>query len=209
MNVVCVKVGTKYGADYVNKLAAMVARHTTLPHTFLCLTDDPRGVTCRTVPIGTTLPGWWAKLVLFKPHPALADGRTVFLDLDTVIVGNMDFLLQYDGPFAILRDFYRPQGLGSAIMSIAPGFGQRIWERFQGLGVHNTDAFWGDQAAIEAFVQRDQVERWQDIFPDKIVSYKVHCQNGLPPAAKVICFHGEPKMADLHEEHWIRKEWAA
>lgn len=40
--IVCIKVGQKYGAEYVNRLAAAVARHTTKPHEFLCLTAaDP------------------------------------------------------------------------------------------------------------------------------------------------------------------------
>jgi hypothetical protein len=204
--VVCVKVGAKYGPEYVNRLAAMVARHITMSHRFVCLTDNPAGLTCPSFPIGTDLPGWWAKLVLFRPHNDLAGQRVVFLDLDTVIVGNMDFLLTYDGPFAILRDFYNPHGLGSAVMSIAPGFGHHIWDRFQGLGEHRTDTFWGDQAAIEAFVQHEQVARWQDLFPDKIVSYKVHCENGQPAGASVICFHGVPKPHEV-KDSWILQNW--
>ena len=41
LNVVCVKYGTKYGADYVNKLYYGVKKHLSLPHTFTCFTEDP------------------------------------------------------------------------------------------------------------------------------------------------------------------------
>ena len=42
--VLCMKWGTKYGADYVNRLYGMVKRHLTLDFTMVCLTDDSRGI---------------------------------------------------------------------------------------------------------------------------------------------------------------------
>ena len=44
--VACLKWGTRYSADYVNNLRAMVARNLTVAHRFLCITDDPSGVEC-------------------------------------------------------------------------------------------------------------------------------------------------------------------
>ena len=41
--VVCVKYGTKYGANYVNRLASMVRRQSSVDVDFFCLTDDPAG----------------------------------------------------------------------------------------------------------------------------------------------------------------------
>lgn len=202
MIIVCIKVGQKYGPEYVNRLAAMVARHTTKPHRFLCLTDDPQGVTCETAPVDTDLPGWWAKLVLFRPHWALACKRVLFLDLDTVIVGNMDFMLEYNGPFAILQDFYRAEGYGSAIMSIAPDFGQDIWQDFTPAVMQEC---WGDQNWIERRVPIAQC--WQKLYPGKIVSYKVHCQErGLPADAAVVCFHGEPRPHEVSNP-WMLQNW--
>jgi hypothetical protein len=37
---ICINWGTKYGADYVNRLYGMVARNTTPPFTFTCFTDN-------------------------------------------------------------------------------------------------------------------------------------------------------------------------
>ena len=42
--IVCVKYGTKYGADYVNKLYAGVKRHLSLDHKFACFTENPEGL---------------------------------------------------------------------------------------------------------------------------------------------------------------------
>lgn len=202
--VVCIKVGTRYGPEYVNRLAAMVERNTTVPHEFVCLTDDNRGVLFQgfhVEPIGTDLPGWWSKLILFKPHPYLAGRRVLFLDLDTVIVGNMDFLLEYTGKFAILRDFYQQAGYGSAIMSIAPGIGSYLWERFT---PEIMQCFAGDQD----WIRRHSVcEIWQDLHHGKIVSYKVHCQDGLPADARVVCFHGEPRPHQVTHLNWMQEAW--
>ena len=44
LNVVCVKYGTKYGSDYVNKLYAGVMRHLSIEHTFTCFTEDGEGL---------------------------------------------------------------------------------------------------------------------------------------------------------------------
>ena len=42
--VVCVKYGTKYGADYVNKLYRGIERNLTLPHKFCCFTENAEGL---------------------------------------------------------------------------------------------------------------------------------------------------------------------
>lgn len=200
--VVCIKVGTKYGPEYVNRLAAMVERHCLQQHYFLCLTDDPTGVTCATAPIGTDLTGWWSKLQLFNPESALQSHRVFFMDLDTIIVGNIDLLVAYDGPFAILSDFYHEKEYGSAVMSIAPGFGHQIWTDYT---EGQRGRWWGDQAWIKACVT--EADRWQEMYPDLIVSYKVHCTNGVPEGAALICFHGEPKNDTLPVDHPLRLEW--
>ncbi len=44
VNIICIKWGTKYGPDYVNKLRSMVQRHLKRPHRFVCLTDDTNGI---------------------------------------------------------------------------------------------------------------------------------------------------------------------
>jgi hypothetical protein len=199
--IVCVKVGMKYGPDYVNRLASMVSRQITWPYEFLCLTDDPAGLTCAYARIGTELPGWWAKLVLFQPHPSLIGKRVVYLDLDTVLVGPSDFLLDYEGDFAILRDFYRVAGYGSAVMSIAPGAGTKVWASF----VPSRMAWYaGDQDWIQDVLP--VADRWQDVAPGKIVSYKVHCQPSVPPDAAVVCFHGSPRPHEV-DDPWMTEHW--
>ena len=44
INIVCLKFGTLYGPDYVNKLYAGVKQNTTVPFKFHCFTEKPEGI---------------------------------------------------------------------------------------------------------------------------------------------------------------------
>ena len=43
-HILCMKWGTKYGPEYVNRLYAMVRRHLSGDFNFVCLTDDSQGI---------------------------------------------------------------------------------------------------------------------------------------------------------------------
>lgn len=42
-NVICIKWGDKFGSEYVNSLYKMVEKKLTIPHRFVCFTDNPEG----------------------------------------------------------------------------------------------------------------------------------------------------------------------
>ncbi len=199
----CIKVGDRYGPEYVNRLAAMVHRHATRPYRFLCLTDNPTGVNAPYTDVGTDAPGWWAKLVLFRPHPALAGRRVLYLDLDTLIMDDMDFLFDYEGTLAILRSFWPPSRYGSALMSIAPGFGRALWSDFERRRGAIMARLYGDQDWIGE--QVGTADLWQDLAPGKIGSYKADRLEQGPGAFSICCFHGEPKPHQL--TGWVRERW--
>lgn len=200
MIVVCIKVGNKYPAEYVNRLESMVRRHTTRDFRFLCLTDDPVGVKCETADIETHLPGWWAKLVLFKPHSVLTE-RFVYLDLDTVIVGNIDKLFQYTGSFCILWDFWAPS-YNSSVMAMLPGKKKRaVWDAFSPVVACSLH---GDQDWITQRVSDADV--WQNIAPGLIGSYKADHLAAGPQDFSLICFHGQPKPHEF-QKGWVYANW--
>jgi Tetratricopeptide repeat len=78
LTVVCLKWGTKYGPEYVNRLARGVARHLSIPHTFVCFTEDSTGIDSSAVQVhpllaaaaAVQLQGWWQKACLFSPEAA-------------------------------------------------------------------------------------------------------------------------------------------
>ena len=42
--VICMKWGTRYGPDYVNRLYSMIERHTAQPTRLVCYTDESEGI---------------------------------------------------------------------------------------------------------------------------------------------------------------------
>ena len=94
------KFGSKYGADYVNKLYRGVARNLTTPFTFYCFTEKPEGLdeSILPVPLDTSLSGWWAKAHIFKAGSQFEiSGRIMYIDLDMIITGSLDELVRYQG----------------------------------------------------------------------------------------------------------------
>lgn len=84
-----------FNHDHVRTLQAMVRRHLSLPHEFICITDDDiEGVRC--VPLDWTkhVPGTcFIRLMLRRPDIGAYLGgatRIACLDLDCVITGSLD-----------------------------------------------------------------------------------------------------------------------
>jgi hypothetical protein len=104
VNILTVKWGKRYGADYVNKLYGGILRHTTWKFRFFCFTDDSNGLNEAIVPMpleeGWT--GWWGKVTLFKDYPEI-QGRKFYIDLDMIITGNIDNIFSYAGTFGTLK----------------------------------------------------------------------------------------------------------
>ena len=111
-NVVCIKWGNKFGADYVNSLYKMVEKNLTIPHRFVCFTDEPEGIVegVEIRPFNklddSGLPEKaWKKLGLFTDQLADLKGRALFLDLDVVIMKNIDEFFEVPGEFVIIKDW--------------------------------------------------------------------------------------------------------
>lgn len=161
---------------------------------FECLTDmDVPGVCCR--PLRRNWPGWWAKMELFDPA---LPGDFLYMDLDTVVVGPLDDFDQLS-KMTILRDFYRDgkkfkEGLQSSLMFLPESARQGPWDDFMAnpalsMRLH---AGGGDQRLLEPHYIHT-ADRWQDVLPGQVASWKVQCKAGVPPDARVVVFHGQPR----------------
>jgi hypothetical protein len=88
-NVVTVKFGTKYSADFVNKIYNDLVALTKAEFKFYCYTDDPAGIdpaiNILKSPGRPTLKRVWNKLRLFDPALGLK-GKTYFFDLDVKLI---------------------------------------------------------------------------------------------------------------------------
>lgn len=207
LNIVCIRAGEAFSPAYVVNLKDMATRNIEggFPGRFICFTDRPDELPgdLETAPLPADLPGWWSKLALFRDGLFPEGDRILFFDLDTVITGSIDKLVNYDGDFAILRDFYRPNGLQSSVMAWEAGEQTEIWESFERAGCP-IDNPGGDQAWIEKVGCLGWMRRWQTLFPGMFVSYKQ--TNGIPSEASVVVFHGKPRPHEV-TEGWVPKVW--
>lgn len=206
LNIVCVKQGQKYSAEYVNILFDMVARNLPdgFPGKFVCFTDDSAGlatnISIEKLPPGIN--GWWNKLALFRKEAFPKGNRILYFDLDTIIVGQLDELVKYSGKFGILKDFFKPTQYGSAVMMWTAGEHTQIWNRWILEGRPELPD--GDQEWIQIVVE--DVDYFQDLYPGAICSYKLNCQPYPPRGTKVVCLHGNPKPHEAKDK-WIADVW--
>jgi len=205
LNIVCLKWGVKYGPDYVNKLYESVKRNTTANFRFHCFTDDETGVNKDVVihdlPYKDDLEGWWNKVYLFSDLIDIPVGETIFyIDLDSIITDDIDDLLYHRSKtMVVLRDFYwglaKTAGpMGSGLMMWEHGLYTYVWDNFI---KDPADAIkkvfpHGDQHWVNINVKNRL--HWQDLFPNRVVSFKVHCRKGLPKETGIVCFHGVPSI---------------
>lgn len=96
INILTLKTGNKYTADYVNKLYNSLSRNTTVDFNFYCYTEDSNGLDSNINVIPLTLRDdvvkQWYKID-FHNMPQFYDQKCLILDIDTLITGNIDHIL--------------------------------------------------------------------------------------------------------------------
>ena len=139
VNVVCMKWGTLYGAEWVNRLYGMVMRNTTWNVRFVCFTEDGSGIRpdveikpIPTLRLDEALGKRWPKLGLFTPDIGGLAGMTLYLDVDLVILDSLDPFFQMPGRFCIIREWQDAHmGYGnSSVMRFFAGGHPEVLERF-------------------------------------------------------------------------------
>lgn len=149
LTVVCFKWRTPgyrgvFDSSHVNTLRDMVARHYPDPHRFVCVTDDPRGIASGIEilplwddyanvpnPTGGGRPTCYRRLKLFSADAGDVFGdRIVWLDLDTVICGDLRPLWNRPEPIVLWRN---PQNLwpyNGAMGMLNAGARPHVWTDF-------------------------------------------------------------------------------
>ena len=123
---ICMKWGTLYGANYLNRLYRMVRRNVNGPIRFVCLTDDPEGAlpdiechACPQMPIPEPhCNRGWRKVNLYgsSEHLFGLEGEWLYLDMDVVVTGSLDPFFEYerDEPFIVMQNWTQPgKGIGN------------------------------------------------------------------------------------------------
>lgn len=222
-NVVCLKYGDKYTAQYVNKLYNMVRRHTTGDVGFYCVTENTIGLDSHIkvipLPEQKSLQGWWYKPFVFSQDFPVK-GKLLFLDLDIVIIKNIDCFFEYTPTkFCIIRDFTRSMNpswsrYNSSVFRLDSGSLDHVWA----LLVKDpsvTRRLHGDQDWIYEKV-KDNVQFWPD---EWCQSYKWEVRSRaelvgvgrqrnfatvittpkIKKETKILVFHGDPKPDQIKD----------
>ena len=201
----------------------MVMRHLTVPHRFVCFTDNASNlntnIDIRGLPITGKYAGWWWKPYVFKEGHFNNGDTNLFIDLDMVIVSNIDKLIEYrPNDFVGLEDVSRvfgrgPVKLGSAVMRWPANSYGNIWT-----AIENDPAlmkkFHGDQDLIW-HLYKNEIK----FFPaDWIRSYKWEVRNRselvrigaswtfntirtpeINPETAILAFHGTPNPHEVKD----------
>lgn len=232
ITIACVlKTGGKvYNSTYVNNLAAGVKRNITIPYEFVCLTDIPtnystidRNVVHRVIPLINSFPNWWSKIELFREN-IFTTNTVVYFDLDTLIIGNIDYLQSFNENFGALLDFnafntpnlLSKTSIGSGVMCWSNNYPTKLYNIFiQDSKKYMDYMSGGDQQFIENIIGLSNIYFLQDEFPKEIISYKVHTPYRHKPYDEsivsklnpsIVCFHGSPRIHDVDND-FVKKHW--
>jgi hypothetical protein len=213
-HIICMKWGTKYGPEYVNRLYAMVRRHLSGEFNMVCLTDDVNGirseVQCLPIPPLDLPPGiperGWTKLASFAQDLHGLRGTALFLDVDVVIVGNMDGFFEVPGDFMIIHDYKRPWRItgNSSVYRYELGAHPDVLAYFRENFESIRKQFRNEQAYLSDFLHKQgKLAYWP---AEWCPSFKYHSippwpsnywtAPYIPKDARIVIFHGECNPPD-------------
>lgn len=224
--VCCVCWGKKFNLNYVYNLKAAVERNTTVEHKFVVYSDRIiEGVETKLLRPGYS--GWWNKLQLFDPANKPAD-RMIYFDLDTIITGNIDWLLEDKSWFMGIEDVgsvnaWQPHlknVLQSGVMSWDFNPVSFIWTEFIMKYDGIIDSFRGDGEYLSSIINPYQRTLLQQKYPGKLKSYKYQVYPSRPNSeTSIVVFHGRPSIEQAFTEQivtplqtyepqeWIKDYW--
>ena len=201
VNVICLKWGSMYGAEYVNRLYRGVKAHLHRQFRFVCVTEDSGGLDegIDAQPMPPPPPEWhpnerfaswpniFLKLALFKPGFAGLKGPTLFLDIDQIIIDDLDCFFDYKpGEFCVIHNWIewhktlfrkRPFVGNTSCFRFEAGSGKFDYvydEWIRKIDICHVQKFWRtEQAFMTDAVGHDCVNWWPE---DWVTSFKRSCE---------------------------------
>ena len=215
--VLCMKWGTLYPAEYVNVLYRACRRYISTDFRFVCLSGEADGLLpeIEVFPIPDIglehrhyYDGAWPKIGVFSSDLYGLQGRCLFIDFDTVILGSLDPLFEVPGPLVAINNApwsnpSLPPRTMSSVFAFDLGTLGHVVERLK----IDRDALVAQHTIEQEYLHHavDGIQYWPQ---DWLVSFKYHLRQPLlvdrfrppkapPPAAKLVIFHGKPRPMDL------------
>jgi hypothetical protein len=201
--------GTKYGPDYVAKLASAVKRNLKQPHRFAVFFPQEEDEYL------TEIKGCFARLRTFDPEWQAANGiepgdKIVCMDLDLIVTGPLDELLDREEPFTILQgvNSANPCPFNGSLWMLEAGYRPDVWHEFS-----------PELAEKVPYYEFPDDQAWlADMIPD---AGKFGPEDGvyafqkkgwpkgelLPRNAKVVCFPGWRDPSQYVRLEWVQEHW--
>lgn len=218
-----------FNGEAVNVLRNMVKRNYSKPHEFVCITDDPTGIDkdIRIIPLwqdhsdlinpmGPMNPSCYRRLRAFSVEArGIIGERFVSIDLDTVVVGPLDPILDRTEDFLIWGDTHPKTFYNGSFWMMTAGARRQVWDDFDPIRsplLSKAQGHFGsDQGWISYRLGPNEVRLGER---DGLYSFRVHIAprgpQPLPSNARLIFFHGknDPWMRTVQNQHqWIRKHY--
>ncbi len=218
LTVACVwKTGSAYDKhDYVGRMARAVARHLRRPHRFVCLTDAPAvpaGV--ERIPLVHGWRGFWSKVELHRP--GLFTGPVIYLDLDTVVCGDLEPIAEAMDRHPLLCSWDMQHGwINSSFLAWNCDLScvyERMLENPAGFMRHYEDTatpWWGDQGHLQVTLMERRIPwAWVQQAAPAAVAWQPVSLRGKqpPPGVAVSMWYGHPKPHEVFTD-WMREHWS-
>jgi hypothetical protein len=230
--ILCLKHGTKYSSEYVNRLYNMCKRWCSLDFKFVCLTDnaDQLNSEIMVLPIPSGLSGWWCKPYMYSKDLPI-QGTILYMDLDVVLSSNIDKLITYQpNHWCTIRDFTRAMRpkwprYNSSIVRFKTGELDFVWDNYIKNPVAIQRQFFGDQDYLYDATYK---KKGAMLYPDSWVqSWKWEVRKSrllelnkakgtrkfqvvedvVPRVECCVCvFHGDPNPHNC-EDPWVKENW--
>ena len=220
--IICMKWGSRYGYEYVNRLYKSIKKHTQRSTKLYCFTDDSsnidKNIICKPLP-KISLPETiaytpWRKMSLWQYPLYDLKGDVLFLDLDLIITGNLDRFFDFKpGFYCVIENWTQlGQNIGNTSCFRFPiGKYASIFKEFQ----NNPSKYWKkyhiEQIYLSAQI-KDQVfwpTGWCQSFKHNLLPswpLRIWKPAKLPQDTSIVAFTGKPDPDDVINGHWPVKK---
>lgn len=223
--VICIKWGNRYGADYVNRLASMVWRHSKRNTRLVCFTEDPAGIDPRVeiapLPPFPNIPErvqWtgWRKISLWQYPLYDLQGDVLFFDLDVVITGSIDEFFDFEpGRWAVAENWSEMgQNIGNTTVYRFPaGAMSYIYDKFNADPERYLTLYRNEQKYIsgEAHDMVFWPQSWCVSFKHNLMPrwpFNFFVTPRLPAGTKLVAFTGKPDPDEAAIGVWpVKAAW--
>lgn len=220
-----------YKPAYVNVLAKSIARNLSIPHRFVCITDETAGFSRRVEllktpdaalvagsipsPEGARFPASYRRLWALSEEAKVLGDRVMMIDIDCVVPRNIDSLFDEEADFVGWRPNYawgNEHRIGGGSWMVRTGSCTGAWNDFiadppAAIARARKAGFRGsDQAWLSYYMKNCAVwPRNSGILQSQ--DLRKNRFTVLPAGARIVHFNGRHKPWDMLRIPWIRKHW--